>query len=228
MTIRLKIAGLPVLMDDDIYTLIKGAALSIAPRGKHSYVELYVFGRRYYLHRVVMNVRRGEIVDHINRRKNLRLCKQHQNLSNRGLQKNNQNGLDNTVGFKGVSYHGPSRSWRATVKHRGELYSCGYHRTAEEAARHYNLKAKELFGEFVCFNNVKPLFPGVRPLPRHNTSGYRGVSFCNTHKRWLAFARINGKNKTRGRFRTLADAVTRRATFNVSQNLSTRNAGEAR
>lgn len=56
----------------------------------------------------------------------------------------------NSKRFKGTSRHG-SR-WVANIKHNRVGMYLGTYATEEEAARVYDAKARELFGEFACLN----------------------------------------------------------------------------
>lgn len=162
MSKRIKLTkGMFAIIDDEDFEIVSKMRWHAKKCGNHHYAAASPTyrGPSIYLHRLVMKAPKNLLVDHVNsntlddRKSNLRLCAKHQNLANRGLQKNN------TVGFKGVCFHGKSKTWNARVKFRGKSISVGYHKTPEEAARHYNLKVKELFGEFAFFNKVEPLFP---------------------------------------------------------------------
>jgi hypothetical protein len=109
---------------------------------------------RIYMHRlVVCTGTDSRVVDHVNgngldnRKLNLRLCDIRQNAANMGLSKRN------TTGFKGVSEE--NGRFRARVSSHGREYYLGHFGTAKEAARAYNKKAVELFGEYARTNNVK-------------------------------------------------------------------------
>lgn len=90
-------------------------------------------------------------VDHIdrdklnNRRGNLRLATQSQNLGNTHLRQNN------TTGFKGV-YKRPYGRWSARVSHNNTNIELGSFATPVEAALAYDQAAKEYFGEFAWLN----------------------------------------------------------------------------
>ena len=58
-----------------------------------------------------------------------------------------------TSRYKGVSWHRPSRRWRAQIVCDGVHYSLGLYVREEDAAAAYDAKAKELFGEFANPNN---------------------------------------------------------------------------
>ena len=95
-------------------------------------------------------------VDHINNDKknnelsNLRLATRSQNLGARSKLRNN------TSGFKGVRYAYKTKKnkkkWRAEISCNNVYYNLGHFSTKEEAARAYDKKAKELFGEFANIN----------------------------------------------------------------------------
>ena len=89
-----------------------------------------------------------QMIDHIdenksnNNVKNLRWATQKDNSCNRGKTKNNKSG------FKGVSFHKPSKTYRAQIKINDKYKNLGHFKSAEEASRVYDAKAKELHGEF--------------------------------------------------------------------------------
>ena len=104
------------------------------------------------LHRLLMNPPKGMVIDHINhngldnRRENLRICTRAENSRNRGKQKNN------TSGYKGVCWYKRDKKWRAQIKKDSKKIHIGYFDIIEDAARAYDAKAKELFGEFAHLN----------------------------------------------------------------------------
>lgn len=101
------------------------------------------------MHRVIMNAPDGLEVDHIsgdtldNRRANLRICTRGQNAANIPSNRNKN-------GFKGV--HKSYRKFHAKISCKRVRYHLGPHTTPEEAARTYDRKAIELFGEFASLN----------------------------------------------------------------------------
>lgn len=100
------------------------------------------------MHRVITKAPKGKFVDHINqdkldnRKSNLRICTNAQNMMNRGLQSNSSSG------FRGVSWNKQHNGWKAYIKRKERQIYIGLYRTKEEAAKAYNQKAKEMFGEF--------------------------------------------------------------------------------
>lgn len=106
-----------------------------------------------YLHRELMNPGDGLVVDHINgdkldnRRENLRICTQAENMLNWD---NNRGGSR----FRGVSWDKTRNKWKAQIQHKGRNWFIGRYKTEEEAARAYNAEAAKVFGEFVRLNEV--------------------------------------------------------------------------
>ena len=109
--------------------------------------------RRYRaLARLLTGLEPGDplVADHINgnpldnRRINLRVCTQHENMLNRRTHKNN------TSGFKGVSQVGPNR-WAAYIAFDGKMYYLGVFDSPEKAHAAYCRAAAWLHGEFANF-----------------------------------------------------------------------------
>lgn len=106
------------------------------------------------LHRVVLErmmgrpLTRAELTDHIsgdkldNRRENLRIATNTENMRNRGQQRNN------TSGFKGVYWNRKLGKWQAQITVLGQRVHLGLFATPEEAHTAYCKAAKELHGEF--------------------------------------------------------------------------------
>lgn len=107
-----------------------------------------------WLHRAIMNCPKGMEIDHINgdaldnQRENLRICTRKQN----GMHKVN---TQRRYGYKGV-YKTRGAGFVALIcvdKHTRYL---GYYRSAEEAARAYDVVAEESFGGFASLNFPYP------------------------------------------------------------------------
>lgn len=139
-----------VLIDKDDYKRVKmfrwsidshGYAISKAFTGTNSTL-------RVKMHRLIMSFPEGLLIDHkdmnkINNKKiNLRTSSKTTNSANRFAQSNNK------LKIKGVTFRRDRNKFRATIGHKGKQYFLGNFETAEEAKNAYNLKAKELFGEF--------------------------------------------------------------------------------
>lgn len=107
------------------------------------------------LHRFIMNAPKGLDVDHkdnngLNCQKfNMRLATRAQNNQNK------TRSARATLGFKGVARtygHFRTKPYRAQIKHNYKLHLLGHYETPEEAARAYDKRAREVFGEFACVN----------------------------------------------------------------------------
>lgn len=103
------------------------------------------------MHREILGLRQGDkdIVDHEdrntlnNRRVNLRVCTNSQNLMNRGANANSKSGL------KGVTFCKATGRWRATINTASSKQKhLGYFDNPKEAHEVYCLAADLLHGEF--------------------------------------------------------------------------------
>jgi len=108
-------------------------------------------GKHHYLHRLILGVTDpASKIDHKDgdglncRRRNLRAATTAQNNVNRRPPRRQH---------KGVYAH--RRKWTAIISHAGERYYLGLFSTPDEAARAYNLRALELFGDFACPNRIR-------------------------------------------------------------------------
>lgn len=54
--------------------------------------------------------------------------------------------------YKGVAWHKNRETWVAQIRYEGQLKHIGCFNLEEDAARAYDAKARELFGEFVSLN----------------------------------------------------------------------------
>ena len=113
-------------------------------------------GVTIYMHRVLMDVPKEMEVDHIdsnksnNLRSNLRVCTHKENSRNTNKQRNNT-----TSTYKGVSYDKSRKKWEAYIMTNDRKYHLGRYETEKEAALKYNIKAKELFGEYAKINEIR-------------------------------------------------------------------------
>jgi hypothetical protein len=122
---------------------VTGASRPYACRREH--------GKTIYMHREIMQAPKGMCVDHIagftldNRRANLRICTPSQNMRNR----RGNFGRDLP---KGVTYQRHCNKYKASIGINGAPKHIGYYDNPIEAAKAYDRKARELFGEFARLN----------------------------------------------------------------------------
>ncbi len=109
-------------------------------------------GYRLILHRLITDAPKGLIVDHINhngldnRKSNLRLCTHQQNNYNQRPYPGK------TSRFKGVCLDKRRNKFIARIQIYGKRIHLGCFHDEIEAAKAYDKKAKELFGEFAYLN----------------------------------------------------------------------------
>ena len=105
-----------------------------------------------YMARVIMQAHPGQKVDHRrhdtlnNQRENLRLCTNAENGYNR------KSNVGSSSAFKGVVWHRRDRKWQAYIRLANHLHHLGYFADEIAAARAYDVKAVEIFGDFALTN----------------------------------------------------------------------------
>lgn len=118
--------------------------------------------KRYYnwtLANWIMQPSKGLVVDHINRdpldnrRRNLRICTQSENIFNK-----ESSNLNRTSKYRGVHFDKSrahrKKHWMANLNHEGKSYRIGRFETEVEAAKAYNKLAKELYNSPWILNNI--------------------------------------------------------------------------
>ena len=122
------------------------------------------------MHREIMKPPKGKVMDHANGNK---LDNTRANLRNITLGQNQHNRRKHrgtSSIYKGVSYNKAARRWRAHVDCGKEHFYLGQFDSEVEAARAYDYKAVQVFGEF-----ARPNFPEEWPAKRRR----------QVHARWL-------------------------------------------
>lgn len=136
--------GLVALVDDDDYERINRYVWHASKQAN----KLYVKTRHTYMHRMVMNAKRGQMVDHINRnpmdnrKSNLRFCTLLENLRNQAPSKRNKSG------YIGVHFCKQHRRWEASIYRNGTDIDLGRFDTVEEAAAARRAAVLKMDGEF--------------------------------------------------------------------------------
>jgi hypothetical protein len=111
--------------------------------------------KTHYLHRQVMDVPLGMVIDHIdgdtlnNCLHNLRICTPAENTRNQKVKRS-----DNTSGFRGVTCKASNHGTRciAQIMFEGKRMQVGTFPTKEDAAHAYDEAAIRLFGDFARTN----------------------------------------------------------------------------
>lgn len=154
-----------VLIDDDDYGLVSKYTWTLWSTKRHT--SIYVVttrsktnGPQQRLHRLIMNAKPGQLVDHINgnaldnRKENLRVTNSAGNNKNAKKRRNAR-----TSSYKGVHKSNrpeyTKKPWIAQIQVNGKKKNLGYYTTELEAAEAYNKAATETFGEFAVLNNVQ-------------------------------------------------------------------------
>ena len=94
----------------------------------------------------------GIEIDHVdsnglnNQKHNLRSCTHHQNMMNKSPH------INCTSKYKGVSWKVKINKWQCQISINGNVIYLGVYTNEIDAAKEYDKKAKELFGEFAYLN----------------------------------------------------------------------------
>ena len=145
--------GMKALVDDEDYDNLLNYKWRCLKNGKTHYA---IFGKRIngkyiniWMHRMIMNAKdRKSEVNHINhngldnRKENLRITTHDKVIIQSQVSDKKQSK------YKGISYHKPTNKWRARININGKTTYLGYYNNEIEAAKSYEKKAIELYGEY--------------------------------------------------------------------------------
>lgn len=144
-----------ILIDESDFDKVKDYAWSTNATG-YAYAYVKGSGRKnrktITMHRLLMNPGKGLRVDHVNRNKldnrrsNLRICTNSQNLGN-------STGYSKKTKFKGLDLL-PTGRWRARINIGGKSIHLGVAKTEREAASMYDEAAVKHYGEFALTNKI--------------------------------------------------------------------------
>lgn len=133
-------------VDNEDFDKLNNVSWTLTKKG---YCMNFYLGK---MHRFLINCPEDMVVDHINRDKldnrksNLRICTNKENARNRNIKSGH------TSKYKGVYWSEKSKKWRASITSDEKRFNLGMFEDEEEAARCYDLKAKELHKEFANTN----------------------------------------------------------------------------
>jgi len=152
-----------VLIDTEDFDLVSKYSWCCDKKYNNDYFYCRSTRKPYIsLHRLIMSFPKDKLVDHINhqtldnRKENLRICINKQNI------RNGRKRIDNTSGFKGVSFYinkSGNKYWYSHIKYNNKQIHLGYFPYTEEgkiqAAKRYDQEAKKLFKEYALLNFAK-------------------------------------------------------------------------
>jgi hypothetical protein len=152
----IKMGLLKIFLDPEDFEIVKNFHWVI---DGHGYVttQKSFNGKRhsYKIHRIIMDCPPEKSIDHINhnpldnRKSNLRICTQQQNLMNQKVQK-----IKKYSQYKGVTWDKSRQKWCAKIKLNQKTINLGRFISEIEAAKKYNDSAKKMFGEFCFLNSI--------------------------------------------------------------------------
>ena len=131
-----------IISEEDKYILEK---YKVYCDNSNGYYRVYLGKGRYkYLHRFIVEAKKGQIVDHINRNKfdnsrgNLRIVSAKLNCYNRFV--DNKNG-------RGIYFDKYGKRYRACISYKNKTLKLGSFNNILDAKKAYNIKALELYGK---------------------------------------------------------------------------------
>lgn len=145
--------GGEVVVDEDNIELVRQYRWYPVSAGLTTYAGACIDGKTAYLHRIIACTPDGMDTDHIdgnglnNLRSNLRVVSHRMNVARRRT-------AVGPSGFRGVHIT-RSKKFSAKIEAEGKRYWLGVYEKAEDAARAYNAKATELFGEYARLNDLE-------------------------------------------------------------------------
>jgi hypothetical protein len=173
--------GFSTIVDDEDYEWLSQYKWNTATRGKEAKrrrlrdhnvaraaIKVDLGDGRYayepvYMHRMIMDARQGEYVDHINgdsldnRRENLRIVTNQQNSWN-AVGAKSMNGKPTSSRFKGVfkktckTKYGDYVYWVARIKANGKENTVYHGKDETAAACMYDIAAQNYFGDYARLN----------------------------------------------------------------------------
>lgn len=172
----------------------------------------------------------GKSVDHIdrdglnNQKSNLRICTKSQNRAN------SEKCLlrPSTSQYKGV-YKSRRGLWSARVISGKTTHCLGSYHAEREAAIAYDIKARRLFGEFICPNILDASEEEIDRISKHidsqkktthTTSRYYGVCWATKNRCWSFHYPKDGHTGRRYGFATELEAAIARNRFIDDNNLA--------
>jgi hypothetical protein len=139
------------LVDDEDFELVcKYKWYAVTNKSGIWYASTTIGGNSFGMHRLILGIK---YVDHIdrdglnNQRNNLRPTNPSLNMANA-----KKRGTNTTSQYKGVSWSLYKQKWQASASKDGKRYFLGYFSSEIEAAKAYDRKLEELFGDYARIN----------------------------------------------------------------------------
>lgn len=138
--------GRKFIFDAEDYEMVKPYQWHI--QSKRGYVKAMDGRKTILLHRLVMKCTNNMVVDHINhdksdnRKSNLRVATQAENVRNRGLIPSN------TSGVTGVHWHQHTNKWKVEIEVNGKKHYLGVFTDKDDAVAARRKAEEKYFGEF--------------------------------------------------------------------------------
>jgi hypothetical protein len=143
------------MVDDEDFDILNKHKWHIAKNSKTWYAQRNVYKPKHgmiFLHRQILNIPDGMFIDHIdgnglnNQKANIRVCTKAENCRNARIRG------DNTSGYKGVSFHKPTKKWSASIQADKKQKHIGLFQSPQEAAFAWNIAAKEMHKDYAKLN----------------------------------------------------------------------------
>lgn len=121
-------------------------------QSKRYYAVGWINGKRITMHRVIIQIKHNEFIDHKNhdgldnRRCNLRLCSNAQNIANQ------QKRVNTRSKFRGITYDKSRNKWRSEIRVNQKLITIGRFEEEKDAAIARDIAALKYQGEFSVLN----------------------------------------------------------------------------
>ena len=122
--------------------------IGLTKNGKQKYFLIHRLVGKAFLE----NFDNKPVIDHIDENKSNNNIKNLRWATNQENQRNQGKYINNTTGYKGVSFDKHANKYVAHININGKIKHLGYYETAEEASKVYEAKAKVIHKEFYYKN----------------------------------------------------------------------------
>lgn len=181
-------------LDSDDFNKYKNYNISKSDTG---YVRISIKGKKYKLHRLIMDCPDNKIIDHLNgnkldnRKINLRICSYKENARNQNYITKYSNILMTKSGF-----------YKAYICVNNKQINLGTYKILLDAQIAVN-NYKYMLGYLKSGQSYHLSKPPKKNL---KYSPFRGTSWCKKSKKWRSYIKYNGKQIYGGLFVTRSEA----------------------